>query len=43
MEYPIALALEDFVPVVLGTTGFALLARTARICLRNARAWPEPC
>jgi hypothetical protein len=29
MEYPIVLALEDFVPVILGTTGFALLARTA--------------
>ncbi|MEV0898825.1 hypothetical protein [Actinoplanes sp. NPDC049802] len=29
MEYPILLALEDFVPVIFGTAGFALLARTA--------------
>jgi hypothetical protein len=28
MDYPIWLALEDFVPVLLGTAGFALLSRT---------------
>ncbi|MEU4562810.1 hypothetical protein AB0F72_30905 [Actinoplanes sp. NPDC023936] len=29
MDYPIVLALEDFVPVIFGTAGFALLSRTA--------------
>ncbi|MEU8243099.1 hypothetical protein AB0C07_32990 [Actinoplanes missouriensis] len=29
MDYPIALALEDFVPVIFGTAGFALLSQTA--------------
>ncbi|MFC4069354.1 hypothetical protein [Actinoplanes subglobosus] len=29
MDYPIILAVEDFVPVVFGSVGFALLARTA--------------
>ncbi|MEU4420738.1 hypothetical protein AB0F81_08935 [Actinoplanes sp. NPDC024001] len=29
MDYPIILALEDFVPVIFGTAGFALLSRTA--------------
>ncbi|MBB2944412.1 hypothetical protein FB565_004141 [Actinoplanes lutulentus] len=29
MDYPIVLAVEDFVPVILGSTGFALLSRTA--------------
>ncbi|GIE34263.1 hypothetical protein Ait01nite_073080 [Actinoplanes italicus] len=29
MDYPIILAVEDFVPVIFGTLGFALLARTA--------------
>jgi hypothetical protein len=29
MDYPIILAVEDFVPVIFGTAGFALLSRTA--------------
>ncbi|MEV6300005.1 hypothetical protein AB0M02_11445 [Actinoplanes sp. NPDC051861] len=29
MEYPVALAVEDFVPVILGTLGFALLGKAA--------------
>ncbi|GLW33204.1 hypothetical protein [Actinoplanes regularis] len=29
MEYPVVLALEDFVPVLLGSIGFALLGRLA--------------
>jgi hypothetical protein len=28
MDYPIILAVEDFVPVIFGSAGFALLART---------------
>ncbi|MBO3743602.1 hypothetical protein [Actinoplanes flavus] len=31
MDYPIILAIEDFVPVIFGTVGFALLARTAPV------------
>ncbi|BBH71501.1 hypothetical protein ACTI_81860 [Actinoplanes sp. OR16] len=29
MDYPIILAVEDFVPVIFGSVGFALLSRTA--------------
>ncbi|WP_433382749.1 hypothetical protein ACQPZX_19575 [Actinoplanes sp. CA-142083] len=36
MDYPIWLALEDFVPVLLGIAGFALLSRTAPPPARTA-------